>query len=186
MRTKLILVTVTTLKLRQQYEVSTAMTVARIAIRTTPIPAFEARRKHQGLKVTTVAKRHQKQRQLRGWRPRTALSQDTKACTPVSLRPRPGLETVWGLVGCVLCARLAPQICRSPCRQPNEAGNMQNGPQLRLQLPVLAGLTPKSKAAAFCWQTHLIARQGRWGRAVRVELLSDVSCLRLACITTCY
>ena len=56
MRTKLILVSVITLKLKQQYEVSTAMTVARIAMRTTQIPVtvgiLEARRKHEGLKVT--------------------------------------------------------------------------------------------------------------------------------------
>ena len=47
-------------------------------------------------------------------------TKDTKGCTPVSLRPRKGLETVWGLVSCVLCARLAPQSCRSPCRQPSQ------------------------------------------------------------------
>ena len=52
--------TVTTFKLRQQYEVSKAMTVARIAMSTTLMPVtvdtFETRRRHIGPKVTTVTK----------------------------------------------------------------------------------------------------------------------------------
>ena len=50
-------------------------------MRTTPIPVtvgtFEARRQHEGPKVTTVTRMEalqlQKRRQLRGWRPLTGL-----------------------------------------------------------------------------------------------------------------
>ena len=52
--------TVTTFKLRQQYEVSKAMTVARIAMSTTLMPVTvdtsETRRRHIGPKVTTVTR----------------------------------------------------------------------------------------------------------------------------------
>ena len=59
---------VTTFKMRQLYEASKAMRVARTAVRTTPIPVtvgtFETRREHEGQKLTTVSRmaalRHQK------------------------------------------------------------------------------------------------------------------------------
>ena len=53
--------TVTTFKLRQQYEVSKAMTVGRIAMSTTLMPVtvdtVETRRRHIGPKVTTVTRK---------------------------------------------------------------------------------------------------------------------------------
>ena len=53
--------TVTSFKLRQQYEVSKAMTVARIAMRTNlmtvTVDTFETRRRHIGPKVTPVTRK---------------------------------------------------------------------------------------------------------------------------------
>ena len=64
-------------------------------------------------------------------------------------------------------------------------GNMQKKrAQLRLQLPVLAGLTSR-KLLHFAGKLTF-ARQGRRGRAVGVNFLADVSRLGLACVTTCY
>ena len=52
---------VRTFELRQHYEVPKAITVARVAMRTTLIPVtigtFETRRRHIGPKVTTVTRK---------------------------------------------------------------------------------------------------------------------------------
>ena len=56
-------------KLRQQYKVSKAMTVARIAMSTTLMPVtvdnFETRRRHIGPKVATVTRKAAFRRQKR-------------------------------------------------------------------------------------------------------------------------
>ena len=92
---------VTTFQMRQQYEASKAMRVARTVTRTTPVPVIvgtlETRRKHEGLKVTTAtwmaALRCQKLRQLRGWRLTVdtfeALGGATQTLNPQTFRPKP-------------------------------------------------------------------------------------------------
>ena len=68
MRTKLIPVMVSTLKMRQQYEVSKE-TKVQIAMRTIPKPVIvgtlEKRQKHEGLKVTTLTRMAAQRRQKR-------------------------------------------------------------------------------------------------------------------------
>ena len=92
---------VTTFQMRQQYEASKAMRVARTVTRTTPmcviVGTLETRRKHEGLKVTTAprmaALRRQRRRQLRGWRPIVdtveALGGATQTLNPQTFRPKP-------------------------------------------------------------------------------------------------